>query len=68
MNRQLQRERALLSFVTSKFPKEVRTAGRARRARAVLTLALSSLVLPLKWYRSQRRARALLSPYPGRPA
>jgi glycosyltransferase involved in cell wall biosynthesis len=49
-------ERTLLQFATNKVgPKE-----RKGDPRAIVRLALTSLLLPIKWWRSDRRASALL--------
>lgn len=49
-------ERTLLQFATSKVGPEARKGD----VRAVMRLAMTSLLLPIKWWRSDRRARALL--------
>jgi glycosyltransferase involved in cell wall biosynthesis len=49
-------ERTLLQFATSKISPEARKGD----LRAVVRLALTSSLLPIKWWRSDRRARALL--------
>ena len=49
-------ERTLLQFATSKLGPEARRGD----LRAVVRLALTSSLLPIKWWRSDRRARALL--------
>jgi glycosyltransferase involved in cell wall biosynthesis len=49
-------ERTLLQFATSKIGPEARKGD----PRAVVRLALTSVLLPIKWWRSNRRARALL--------
>ena len=49
-------ERTLLQFATSKVSPDARKGD----PRAVMRLALTSLLLPIKWWKSDRRARALL--------
>lgn len=49
-------ERTILQFVTSK----IRPEARRGDPRALARLAVTSLLLPLKWWRSERRARELL--------
>ncbi len=49
-------ERTLLQFATSKVGPDARRGD----LKAVMRLALSSSLLPIKWWRSDRRARAML--------
>lgn len=49
-------ERTLLHYATSKVSPDARKGD----LRAVARLGLTSLLLPIKWWRSDRRARALL--------
>jgi len=55
------RERVLLQFVTSKLPRVARRLGWRTLPWVAARLLLGSLVLPLKYVRSVRRARALLA-------
>ena len=49
-------ERIMLQFATSKIGPQARNGD----LRAVMRLGLTSLLLPIKWWRSDRKARAML--------
>lgn len=57
------RERLLLQFVTSKFPKEMREGGAkaSQKLWALLRFCISCILIPIKRWRSYEGARALLS-------
>ncbi|MDB4906533.1 MAG: putative glycosyltransferase [Gemmatimonadetes bacterium] len=57
------RERALLMYVTSKLPPDLRNSGvhPARRAKAFLRMALLGIAWPFKWRRANAKAYRLLA-------